>query len=724
LITDLNLGSNDNRKARIQSAPGAENQLTAPKESLAVESTVGKTSVTGKKLCSITDPESKTIKDHRKRLLTDSGSGSPRRAGSGFPSDYLNVRKQREKANPFTVLPTVEGNRRKMAECVRSLPGFDLPNDDRQHGVSNYHVPALKKNVSSSVRRDDGGTFCVTCGEEHEFNDNVPFVVFLTDQNFPPSLPSDEQRCCVVIRLEDCLLSELPGVLKEFFGNRTGYLPEGSVLYFGSLSHLSLRGLETYAEEVVKMFKVFTNMLTGGCSVAHTVHFPLGGIRSEGLVRDMYDLDAWLRSGIVGSILSLPLTREKFWQIVRIESERMAAASTAERTLFLPEAINNSHKIRTVSGSVEGVLPATLAPLSEEGEKKLVESLMAEINDRHAINVNVNPHLDRCSGDFVFCENTGIGTGTRIIAIGASHITRIIGGLAGCGLDVINLAKPGWVMNENTAAEVKIKMRNLNVTASDILLVDPLANSVFCGTDAEGNHSDAIKNEGGWHIEGELNIRTKSYLKNVLSHLKKITDSFPDCKIVMLSPIPRYMHTKCCPDPEHIKNFGERTFQDEMSEDLDKVSDLLTAWLEATDIPSLLVDYRAGTEQPTVPVPDLTVDGQSIWQQSDPVHPNPALYAKLAELIYTSLDELDANVASGAPKRARLESVVVRKKASEVKTNPSKQSWSLGVLPPAGPIQPYGSRGRGGLRGRRGGRRGRFWRGNRVRGQWAPRGMF
>jgi hypothetical protein len=83
----------------------------------------------------------------------------------------------------------------------------------------------------------------------------------------------------------------------------------------------------------------------------------------------MYDLDAWLRSGIVGSILSLPLTREKFWKIVRCESERMAAASTTERTLFLPEAINNSHKIRTISGSVEGALPAALTPLSEEGKK-------------------------------------------------------------------------------------------------------------------------------------------------------------------------------------------------------------------------------------------------------------------------------------------------------------------------------------------------------------------
>jgi hypothetical protein len=80
-------------------------------------------------------------------LYSDGNSGkeSPKRSGSGFPSDYYNVRKQREKANPFTELPKIDGNRRKQAECLRSLAGFDLPDDDRQHGVSNYHVPSLKK---------------------------------------------------------------------------------------------------------------------------------------------------------------------------------------------------------------------------------------------------------------------------------------------------------------------------------------------------------------------------------------------------------------------------------------------------------------------------------------------------------------------------------------------------------------------------------------------------
>jgi hypothetical protein len=109
-------------------------------------------------------------------------------------------------------------------------------------------------------------------------------------------------------------LSEQPGILKEFFGARVGYLPEGSALFFGSLSHLALRGLENYAEETVKMLKVFSNMLRGGCSVAHVVLVPLGGIASAGLVRDLYDMDSWLRSGVVSNLMSLPASRETLWR--------------------------------------------------------------------------------------------------------------------------------------------------------------------------------------------------------------------------------------------------------------------------------------------------------------------------------------------------------------------------------------------------------------------------
>jgi hypothetical protein len=189
-----------------------------------------------------------------------------------------------------------------------------------------------------------------------------------------------------------------------------------------------MHGIETYAEYVVKLYKVFHNMLAGGCSVVHAVAVPLGGIKSEGLVRDLYDLDSWLHSAIVGNMLSLPTTREKLWKIIGRECKRWADSATGERALFMPENYTNSHKIRTISGEVGEPLPAEIELLSARGEKELIDCLMTEIVDRHAIAVNTEPHLDRCSGDHVFSDDTDTVNNPRLFAIGASHVTRIVGG--------------------------------------------------------------------------------------------------------------------------------------------------------------------------------------------------------------------------------------------------------------------------------------------------------
>jgi hypothetical protein len=285
------------------------------------------------------------------------------------------------------------------------------------------------------------------------------------------------------------------------------------------------------------------------------------------------------------------------------------------------------------------------------------------------------------------------------------------------------LAKPGWKLSESSVTELKLKLHNMNIGPEDILLIDPLSNSVFCGTDPDGNHADPVKKDDCWHITGDLNVRSKSYLKNMLGHLKKITDVSPDSKIIMLAPVPRYVTSRCCKNSDHIKNFAEKGFQDELVDDLDKVSDLLTAWMEARDVPSLLVDYRAAADTPSAPVRKLTVDGQSIWQPADPVHPIPALYAKLAEAIFSGLEELEVTAVGGAPKQARLESIVVRKAPNPGKSTVCKQSWSLGVLPVAKKDPSLAARGRGVPRGR--GRGGGPRRGGRTRGRfWAPRGAY
>jgi hypothetical protein len=94
------------------------------------------------------DYDESSGKSNRKRAGSasecGSGTGGGGRTG-GFPPAYLSVRKAREKMNPYVELPTVEGNRRKSATCGKPLTGFDLPKDERQYSVNNFHVPSLTK---------------------------------------------------------------------------------------------------------------------------------------------------------------------------------------------------------------------------------------------------------------------------------------------------------------------------------------------------------------------------------------------------------------------------------------------------------------------------------------------------------------------------------------------------------------------------------------------------
>jgi lysophospholipase L1-like esterase len=254
---------------------------------------------------------------------------------------------------------------------------------------------------------------------------------------------------------------------------------------------------------------------------------------------------------------------------------------------------------------------------------------------------------------------------------------------------------------------------NLNFGSNDILLIDPLSNNTFCGTDSQGNLIDPQKIDNIWHIPGELSIRPKPYIKNILVQLKKISDSWPDNKIILMVPILRYLHKKCCDQQDHITNFGDPDFQ-EVAAEIEKVSDLLTAWLQAGQAPGLLVDFRASTDIPDAGLVDLTIDGQSIWMQQDPVHPAPALYSRLAESIYASLDELDAANVGGAPKRPRLESIVVKKSGNTGNKIVSRQSWSAGILPANSSKPGPAGRGRGRGAGQSGWpRRGRGWGGGR-----------
>jgi hypothetical protein len=178
-------------------------------------------------------------------------------------------------------------------------------------------------------------------------------------------------------------------------------------------------------------------------------------------------------------------------------------------------------------------------------------------------------------------------------------------------------------------------------------------------------------------------------------------------RIIVLIPVPRYVLGKCWDSTEHVRNFSDPEFVTDLESNLELGEDLLTGWAQTITDRADILNFRTVADDPEAGLPDLQIDGDSIWNLADPVHGSDALYSSMAATLVGMLRNPDpATEPEGAqPKRARLESVVVQREQHEAFKVPAR---STGTLPP--------TRGRGG-RARGGPSRGRFFRG-RGRG-WA-----
>ena len=79
-----------------------------------------------------------------------------------------------------------------------------------------------------------------------------PTCFILSDQNFPPALPTAGAECCAgVIRVEDTTLADL---VSTFLMLTKGCdIGIGSVIVLSSLNHLGRVGIAAYSEDLVTL---------------------------------------------------------------------------------------------------------------------------------------------------------------------------------------------------------------------------------------------------------------------------------------------------------------------------------------------------------------------------------------------------------------------------------------------------------------------------------------
>jgi hypothetical protein len=148
--------------------------------------------------------------------------------------------------------------------------------------------------------------------------------------------------------------------------------------------------------------------------------------------------------------------------------------------------------------------------------------------------------------------------------------------------------------------------------------------------------------------------------------------------VILLTPIPRYISTRCCGDPGHHQNFVSRSLSREITTGLDIISEQLQGWGESKGIDFEIL-YTVGTVIGTDDLKGAQYNNRPLWAPEDPVHRVAPAY----DLLGAKIGEFFQNEDGDEPlaKRPRLQSTVVtaKKPAVLLQAQP-KPGWSTGEL--------------------------------------------
>ena len=600
-------------------------------------------------------------------------------------------------AGPYSRKPVSIG-------CGYSSGSFELPSDERQQLVQNFHRVHDKINVSMSV--DPKELVCLTCPEKHAFvkvgQAGLPVCIALTDQSFPPLITAKMSESCVaVLRVEDGKLSDLDLLFRDVFRKHVspaGNLPHGSVVMVGSVTHLSLSGLSCYAEELVRTIRSISVSAGNGTTVIPVIPMLLGGVTCPVLIRQLLDLDSWLLSSQLPSSLSLPSTRSLAWEKIKSDNPVSDQSGTVhyEQSLDLPLSIRHPRKARTVIPAPVDPLPTTIAPLSAATESVIIESLISELNSLHCLNLSEKPEVKRDSG----LPKAGLG-GCKLVMMGGSHTAKIAALTRHSGTtEYIQL--PGQLLSAEFVGNLEEKVGLLNLGEGDILYMDLYSNTIYMGSDEFGMPVPAFKSlTGTYHMAGCVETAPEAFLRKRFSLVKNLLHLVGNCTIICVLPLPRYVKQPCCNDESHMVNWAEADFNDILLSGSTSCFGVLKAEGEkhglsiATFNPLSCfsdTDELAGVKSSA---------GLAIWREDDPVHLTAAAYNDIAAVLSNQADN-NGNRPSGGQLRRRLVSVIPAPSTSVPAVR--EPEWISGEIRSA----------RG---GHRGGQRGRF-RG----GQWGGRG--
>ena len=314
----------------------------------------------------------------------------------------------------------------------------------------------------------------------------------------------------------------------------------------------------------------------------------------------------------------------------RILESSMPTAPASMRRLLLPVSLWSTQKKKWACGAT--VLPIGAKPTGEKVEKEIVVTLIGELNSRMAL--NLDPEVSFVRDPPVPKEKPDI-----YIVIGASHAARTAAALEAGGAEVVKLTQPGWRVTRPKAAEMAGRLREAleKVDPNCIVVFQIFDSNFYLARTEEGGLVPICKRiNGDYHVDGDLAFAPKELKFTIFGDAKPLLEAANGRRVVLVSPIPRYLLKSCCLDPSHAGNIRDSDYR----------SGLESAVIESR---KFLKDFcfRHGLRNMRVvgPWPALRALGDSLWL--DPVHMKEQGYITVANMVRDVAMEMAAKPEPG-----------------------------------------------------------------------------
>jgi hypothetical protein len=609
-----------------------------------------------------------------------SGSSAPYRnfhqddepvAGSGSSTifttaRYKNIKTQRQLRGEHTAIgsgPT--------ADCYECGSIFVEGDNRTSRSVLLEDTKELIVSTNSYIKEDWS---CISCRRSHPLlpltsrkNDwtGGRKLIFLTDHNMPAILPSKDDLCPIIMRVDGGLLREIGTTFLAQLSRYT--IPEGSVIFIGSVTHLMEEGRVGYSKglvtEHIRLSKVFKNTV-------HVVPFlppPMGGTNDPELVRSLMDILSWIE---------------------KVQKWDLSAYMGAYRAQIFsggtgPEQVNQNTQRHKMPKSFEAYndkvfmchewpgIRSSLAPMDAAAETALMGELMENIANTFKWELDTKPDFSRDSDNRCAVPTDQARPKADVILLGGSNCQRLHATFAEMGVSVETISSAIWSIN-TTAVDICLNALTPLLARSDPsipIVLWGLDNIAYRAENAEGNLVRITRDETDrkFHVNGDLVVAPFGLLQSVMRELKRLLAACGDRDVWIMEVLPRFIIAHCCDLVTHCRNVRQEGQAGTLAcrrilADLADLNAMFGAHLTSARVKMIATgDLLAGVKNATSG--QLMDSMYSSWNL-DPVHGEKVAYTRIG------LSLLDI-IKQDLPREPR-DSLGPRKRSREDDSPPSR----------------------------------------------------